>query len=209
MVHKGLYINNNLIESIDRSKNCDTHVEFTSLNLSNGRSVVIITSDDEHKAIVSQVGGFYHRAKKETVEAWRYCDKPTFEMMAEWYQKDKIKQGTRVVISRFGGKIKILTIVVFDVHLDFFSGVEDTQSGTVYVYGEISRLDYFEILNHDVVAIDKKQLAIAKVLFAALTNNAGGKLEDISGRTYREVFKKFGLAQMVEEYLKTNRWGIK
>lgn len=51
--------------------------------------------------------------------------------------------------------------------------------------------------------------ASLKVLMAYLTNNRGGKQEDVFGRTYRSVYRKFGHAAMLKEYLDENSWLIK
>ena len=47
------------------------------------------------------------------------------------------------------------------------------------------------------------------VFFAYLTNNRGGKSVDAFGRSYREVYRKFGHEAMVKEYLKDNSWNVK
>jgi hypothetical protein len=46
------------------------------------------------------------------------------------------------------------------------------------------------------------------VLLAYWTNNRHGKREDVHGRSYRSVYRKFGHAAMVREYLDTNTWSI-
>lgn len=51
-------------------------------------------------------------------------------------------------------------------------------------------------------------IAHIKVWFAGLTNNYFGKREDVHGRTYKYVYKKFGHKKMVGEYLRGNTWLI-
>ena len=48
-----------------------------------------------------------------------------------------------------------------------------------------------------------------RVFIACVTNNKGGKREDVHGRTYRYAYKKFGNEAMAVEYMKTNSWHIK
>jgi len=47
-----------------------------------------------------------------------------------------------------------------------------------------------------------------KVFIAFITNNLFGKREDVHGRTYRYVYKKFGHKAMLGEYRDTNTWLI-
>lgn len=47
-----------------------------------------------------------------------------------------------------------------------------------------------------------------RVFFAFLTNNYFGKREDIHGRNYRYVYKKFGHAAMVNDYMDGNSWYV-
>lgn len=51
--------------------------------------------------------------------------------------------------------------------------------------------------------------AVVAVLFAYLTNNKGGKQEDVYGRSYRYVFEKFGFDAMLEDYKHDNSWKVK
>lgn len=51
--------------------------------------------------------------------------------------------------------------------------------------------------------------AYLKVLIAFITNNWHGKREDVHGRTYRSVVKRFGIRVMVHEYRTENSWLIK
>ena len=51
-------------------------------------------------------------------------------------------------------------------------------------------------------------IAHIKVFIAYLTNNLGGKREDVHGRTYRSTYKKFGHRYMVREYCDWNTWHI-
>jgi hypothetical protein len=54
-----------------------------------------------------------------------------------------------------------------------------------------------------------KDDADTKIRRAYETGNKGGKLGDVHGRTYRQVYEQFGHDAMVDEYLKTNSWLIK
>lgn len=47
-----------------------------------------------------------------------------------------------------------------------------------------------------------------KIYIAYLTNNRGGKREDVHGRTYRQVYKKFGHKEMLKEYKQGNSWYV-
>ena len=46
------------------------------------------------------------------------------------------------------------------------------------------------------------------IRFAYLTNNRWGKREDVHGRDYRYVYKKFGHQEMLAEYRYGNTWLI-
>ena len=48
-----------------------------------------------------------------------------------------------------------------------------------------------------------------KVFLAFLTNNRGGKQVDVHGRTYRDVYKRFGHGVMLHDYQTINSWVIK
>jgi hypothetical protein len=50
--------------------------------------------------------------------------------------------------------------------------------------------------------------AHAKVFIAYLTNNWSGKSEDVHGRSYVYVYRRFGHREMVKEYLEDNTWGV-
>lgn len=47
-----------------------------------------------------------------------------------------------------------------------------------------------------------------KVYWAYITNNKGKKQYDVHGRSYRDVYEKFGHYCMCEEYLSENTWQI-
>ncbi len=51
--------------------------------------------------------------------------------------------------------------------------------------------------------------AYIKTYIAYLTNNRGGKREDVHGRTYASVFKRLGHEKMIREYLYGNTWYVK
>lgn len=44
------------------------------------------------------------------------------------------------------------------------------------------------------------------ILFAFITNNLFGKRVDLHGRTYRQVYAKFGHKRMLNEYRHENSW---
>lgn len=46
------------------------------------------------------------------------------------------------------------------------------------------------------------------VLIAFATNNRGGKMYDVFGRSYRQVYKMFGHTEMVREYRTHNSWRV-
>lgn len=52
-------------------------------------------------------------------------------------------------------------------------------------------------------------IADLKVYLAYKTNNKKGKQEDVHGREYKDVYRKFGHEAMVKEYLNKNTWLIK
>jgi len=52
-------------------------------------------------------------------------------------------------------------------------------------------------------------IAHIKVYIAYLTNNRGNKSEDLHGRSYISVYKKFGHKEMVKEFNNNNTWLIK
>jgi len=47
------------------------------------------------------------------------------------------------------------------------------------------------------------------VLFAFTFNNPFGKRNDLHGRTYKDVYKRFGHEQMVYDYLYCNSWNVR
>lgn len=55
----------------------------------------------------------------------------------------------------------------------------------------------------------RRLIANIKVFIAGKTNNRyGRKSFDVHDRSYTYVYKKFGHEMMVDEYLRTNGWGI-
>lgn len=55
----------------------------------------------------------------------------------------------------------------------------------------------------------EKLIAKVKVSIAYLTNNREGKSEDVHGRTYRSMVRRFGFDAMGIEYLGSNSWMVK
>lgn len=49
-------------------------------------------------------------------------------------------------------------------------------------------------------------IASLKVRWAYITGNRHGRRIDLQGRTYKQVYKKFGHLMMLSEYLKNNSW---
>ena len=55
---------------------------------------------------------------------------------------------------------------------------------------------------------DAIRLPRTNVFLAYMLNNRRGKREDVHGRPYRYVYRKFGNRVMAEEFLYPNSWSV-